>query len=118
MTPEELKAAREALGVSQAKLAPMLGMSRPMTISDWERGTKPIPETAALLIQALVAGFRPGTESAREPRFLMKNDAVAAAGFLRGVAARFDSGEPERLRLMNVAAVLEEADQVQIGGEA
>lgn len=44
MTGTELKQRREAMNLTQAQLASLLKMSREKTISDWEKGFKPVPE--------------------------------------------------------------------------
>lgn len=59
MTPQELKRARKTLGLTQEEFAHWLGVSRKMTVSDWERGIKPVSETAAILVQAYLDGWRP-----------------------------------------------------------
>lgn len=43
MEPVELRARREALGLSQASLAAWLGNAQP-TVSAWEKGTRTIPD--------------------------------------------------------------------------
>ena len=58
MTPAEIRQARETLGLDQDELAHALGYSRYSTVSDWERGVKPINATAALLLQAYLAGYK------------------------------------------------------------
>jgi transcriptional regulator with XRE-family HTH domain len=52
MTPNELKRRRQKLGLSQAKLAQMMGVDQ-MTISRWERGIHPIPLYISLAVEAL-----------------------------------------------------------------
>ena len=47
MTPTELKAAREALGLSQNRLAQRLDVSQ-STLSRWEAGAMPIEHPAML----------------------------------------------------------------------
>lgn len=59
MTPADLKAAREALGLSQNGLAERLGVSQ-STVSRWEAGLMPI-ERPAMLRLAL--------ERLAEPRY-------------------------------------------------
>lgn len=54
MTPTELQAWRATLGVSQARLAALLGV-RTMTISRWETGTRAIPSFLHLALEALRA---------------------------------------------------------------
>lgn len=58
MTPADLREIRSKLGLNQAGLAAALGR-HPVTISTWERGTKPIPETGELrlALAALLAGL-------------------------------------------------------------
>jgi excisionase family DNA binding protein len=54
MVPEELKAHRDRLGLSQAQLAVRLGVSR-VSVSCWERGATPIPRWATLALEPLHA---------------------------------------------------------------
>lgn len=42
MTPEALRARRQAAGLTQSQLASHLGVS-PNTVARWERGERPIP---------------------------------------------------------------------------
>ncbi|WP_186386246.1 helix-turn-helix domain-containing protein [Stappia sp. TSB10P1A] len=60
MTPASLRDIRIKLGLNQAEFAAILGR-HPQTISTWERGTKPIPETGELrlALAALLAGLEP-----------------------------------------------------------
>lgn len=53
MTPEEIKAARQRLGLTQAKFAERLG-TRQATVSDWESGKHPISRAFVLSIQNLL----------------------------------------------------------------
>jgi DNA-binding transcriptional regulator YiaG len=54
MTPDELKAARAALGLMQHQLAPLIGVSW-RTLQAWEQGrSNSIPEPAAILLRALL----------------------------------------------------------------
>lgn len=49
MTPAQVVAIRESLGLTQAQLAQLLGV-HPLTVSKWERGVlSPNPHQAALL---------------------------------------------------------------------
>ena len=52
MTPADLKAAREKLGLSQAALAKRLGIAW-RTYSNYERGTARIPGPVELAMRAL-----------------------------------------------------------------
>jgi len=49
MSPDELKAARLAMGLSQAKLAKKLGVNR-QAVYRWEKGLHPVSPTIAILI--------------------------------------------------------------------
>jgi DNA-binding transcriptional regulator YiaG len=52
--PEEFKALRLALGLTQQQAAARLGMTRTNTVSDWERGVaKVTPQEAALYLSQL-----------------------------------------------------------------
>ena len=55
MTPEELKALREALGASQAALARALGVGE-RQVRRWLAGDARVPPAAAILIRAWAAG--------------------------------------------------------------
>lgn len=50
MTPEEIKAARNKLGLSQAQFAEKLGTQQ-ARVSDWENGKHPISRPFIILIQ-------------------------------------------------------------------
>jgi DNA-binding transcriptional regulator YiaG len=50
MTPTELKAAREALGLSGARLAKALEVYE-RTVWRWEAGTAPIPRAVVILME-------------------------------------------------------------------
>lgn len=50
MTPETFRALRVLAGLSQAGLADRWGVHR-QTISQWERGVRPIPPAIARLIE-------------------------------------------------------------------
>ena len=52
MTPDDLRARRLALGMSQSQLARALGI-HVRTISKWERGVHTIPPHVALALDAL-----------------------------------------------------------------
>lgn len=57
MTGSELRAAREALGLTRAELAAAFGIegSRPQAgIEDWEAGRRPVPPPAALAVRAML----------------------------------------------------------------
>ena len=58
MTAEELKAARESLGLRQSDLDRMLDMATGYT-GKLERGDKPVRTLHALAMQALLMGYRP-----------------------------------------------------------
>jgi DNA-binding XRE family transcriptional regulator len=53
MTPEELRAARERLEMTQAELAAALDIRR-SSVSDMERGEKPIRRVTALAVEHIV----------------------------------------------------------------
>lgn len=56
MTPAELRAARHALGLTQEGLAERLQMSQTgkMHVSQWERGTRPIPRSRVVAIELML----------------------------------------------------------------
>jgi transcriptional regulator with XRE-family HTH domain len=53
MDAKTLNSIRLNLGLSQIQFAARLGLSRQATISDYERGQNPIPETVAILASLL-----------------------------------------------------------------
>lgn len=61
MTPQQFRAIRLRLNMTQADLAQLLGYSMPLTISQFERKTnpKPVPRHLDLLMEALDTGFWP-----------------------------------------------------------
>lgn len=52
MTPTELRTRRQALGLSQHKLARALGVTA-KTVAAWEQGVHPAPPYLALALEAL-----------------------------------------------------------------
>jgi DNA-binding transcriptional regulator YiaG len=54
MTPADFSATRHSLGLTQAAIAPLLGVS-PRTVQDWEIGRRKISKTVALLLARVVA---------------------------------------------------------------
>lgn len=59
MSPEEIRAARAALGLTQAELAAVMGYGNKARIAELERGARAASPAAARLIAAYVAGYRP-----------------------------------------------------------
>lgn len=60
MTPQEFKEARISLGLSQSKMAGVLGVSK-RTLEYWEAddGKRPVHPTAIKAMTWLLAGYRP-----------------------------------------------------------
>lgn len=58
MTGDELRAKRNALGLSQRGLAQALGIERENNISDWERGLYKIPSYLELALAELARRLR------------------------------------------------------------
>ena len=57
MTPAEIKAARQRLGLTQRGLADALrlaGSDRTRTVRSWEQGTRPISGPATVAIELLL----------------------------------------------------------------
>ncbi|HVF48929.1 MAG TPA: helix-turn-helix domain-containing protein [Pyrinomonadaceae bacterium] len=52
MTPDDLKKRREALGMTQSRLARELDVDV-ITVSRWERGVHPIPKYIELAVEAI-----------------------------------------------------------------
>jgi DNA-binding transcriptional regulator YiaG len=62
MTPSEFAQARQTLGLRNADLARMLGLSptrAAVTFSEWEAGRKRLSPSHALLLRAYLDGYRP-----------------------------------------------------------
>lgn len=53
MTPSELRALREALGITADALATVLGVSGGRTVRRWEAGDRAIPGPVAVLLRAI-----------------------------------------------------------------
>lgn len=62
MTGEELRELRVAMGISQGRLARMLGYSRWQTISEFENDRRRIPQGIAVAVRAI----REDIENVRE----------------------------------------------------
>lgn len=60
MSPEEFRAARESLGLSQAKAAAVFGVNK-RTLEYWEAddGKRPVHPTAIKFMKWLLTGARP-----------------------------------------------------------
>lgn len=54
MTPEELKAARRALGLSAEGFALWVGVSGNRTVRKWENGERDIPGPVQVLVKAVM----------------------------------------------------------------
>jgi transcriptional regulator with XRE-family HTH domain len=68
MTPEELKALRASLGLTQDELAEKVGVAR-NTINRWEMGIRSIPEPVARLMNYLTKEVKADTQiKTRRPR--------------------------------------------------
>lgn len=61
MLPTEVKAARKALGLSQAELAERLrmGPNGERTVRRWEKGDVPVSGPASVAIELMLAGRSP-----------------------------------------------------------
>lgn len=62
MSPDDVRAARESLGLSQFQMADMLGYEgtqRGQQVHDLETGKKPLRECQRRLILAYLEGYRP-----------------------------------------------------------
>lgn len=59
MTPAEVRAARDTLGLTQKQLAAVMGLRGPATVAEWENGKRNIGSTAARLLTAYLDGYRP-----------------------------------------------------------
>jgi DNA-binding transcriptional regulator YiaG len=59
MTPAEIRATREAVGLTQAQLAAVMGLRGQAAVSDWERGVKNPDGRSVRLLRAYLVGYRP-----------------------------------------------------------
>lgn len=61
MSPSRFKEARQTLGLSQSKMAHLLGYRGVMSVSKIERGLTPLPDQSAVarLLRAYLDGYRP-----------------------------------------------------------
>lgn len=61
MTPHEVRAARQSLGLTQSGLAKALRLSADgkRAVRAWEAGERPISGPASVAIEAMLAGFVP-----------------------------------------------------------
>ena len=59
MTPDEIKAARLRLGMTQAELAQALGYAHKQSVSDLERGVMKPSKTVLILLEMLIAQSGP-----------------------------------------------------------
>ena len=67
MTPEQLRAARKKIGLTQAALAEAVGVHRE-TINRYERGVLPIHSTVVLAVRHLETVFEQGPPDANPSR--------------------------------------------------
>jgi len=67
MTPDEVRRARKALGLSQSKFAAVLGV-HPVTVKKWETGAQGLRTTSERLIRLLMAQHATAQRKARRPR--------------------------------------------------
>ena len=58
MDSDEFKSARKGFGFTQSDIAPLFATGL-QTISEWERGVRPVEPRAALLMRAYIDGYRP-----------------------------------------------------------
>jgi transcriptional regulator with XRE-family HTH domain len=61
MTPTQFREARQSLGLTQSDIAPMIGLGAASRVSEIENGAT-VPKQAALLIEALLSGWRPAKQ--------------------------------------------------------
>ena len=77
MPGDEFKLIRLKLGMSQSKLAAVLGYRSPMRVSELERATNPLPVPwmVGQLMRAMAEGFVPDTAAIENPFDLMPEEA-------------------------------------------
>jgi len=59
VTPEQIKQARESLGLTPEEIAPLLGYGHRSRIYELENGERNIGASAELLLRAYLSGYRP-----------------------------------------------------------
>jgi transcriptional regulator with XRE-family HTH domain len=59
MTPDDIREARKALGLSQRELATLLGYGDVMRVSEIERGVRVAGDAVERLLRAYLDGYRP-----------------------------------------------------------
>jgi DNA-binding transcriptional regulator YiaG len=59
MNPADFRAAREAWGLHQRELAPLLGLGHSSRVGDIETGKAPLSKQVRRLMQAYIDGYRP-----------------------------------------------------------
>ncbi len=59
MTPYEIRNARQALGLTQAQLAALMGLGDKARVAEWERGARHPSPQSERLIRAYLDGYRP-----------------------------------------------------------
>ena len=59
MTPADIRAARETLGLTQAQLAAVMGLRGQGAVSEWERGKRQPDGRSTRLLRAYLDGYRP-----------------------------------------------------------
>lgn len=59
MTPDQIRAARHKLALTQAQLAPLLGYAAHVRIAELENGKRNPSEAVVRLLTAYLSGYRP-----------------------------------------------------------
>tara|TARA_R100001086_G_scaffold184102_1_gene102798 strand:+ start:505 stop:720 length:216 start_codon:yes stop_codon:yes gene_type:complete len=59
MTPDEIRQARQSLGLTQSQMADMLGYGAAPRITEIERGARCPSDSVVRLIHAYLDGYRP-----------------------------------------------------------
>lgn len=59
MTPEEIRTARETLGLMQVQLAAVMGLRGAAAVSEWETGKRAPDGRSTRLLRAYLDGYRP-----------------------------------------------------------
>lgn len=69
MRPERVKSIREGLGLTQVDLGTLLrlGPNGKRTVIRWEQGDTPVPGPVSVALEALEAGWAPGTDTWAPP---------------------------------------------------
>src|SRR5262249_9647058 len=87
MTPDEVRRARKALGLSQSKFAELLGVHL-VTVKKWETGAQGLRTTSERLIRVLIAQRATARPKSRRGRRGGRGSGEASQAVDRGSVSR------------------------------